>query len=167
MLDNAEHLSEGLAPLLAAWRDAAPQVSWLLTSQRPLRLAGEQVLPLAPLALPGPSADDAALRASPAVALFVQRVQALRPDWAPDAAALRDAAAIAQALDVRWRSSWPPRVCRCWAPPACASGCPNACSCSRAAAPTRRTATARCAPRWPGAWACCRRVQRRCWRGWR
>ncbi|MBX3600080.1 MAG: helix-turn-helix transcriptional regulator [Rubrivivax sp.] len=99
VLDNAEHLSEGLAPLLAAWRDAAPQVGWLLTSQRPLRLAGEQVLPLAPLALPGPGADDAALRASPAVALFVQRVQALRPDWTPDAAALRDAAAIAQALD--------------------------------------------------------------------
>ncbi|MBX3636557.1 MAG: helix-turn-helix transcriptional regulator [Rubrivivax sp.] len=99
VLDNAEHLAEGLAPLLAGWRDAAPQLQWLLTSQRPLRLAGEQVLPLVPLALPPVGADDAAVRASAAVMLFVQRVQSAQPDWRPDAAALRDAAAIACALD--------------------------------------------------------------------
>lgn len=91
VLDNAEHLLDGsaqdLAALLAAWHAAAPTLQWLLTSQRPLRLAPERLVVLAPLA-----ADDAA-------ALFVARVQAQQPGWMPDAAAREDVAAIVQALD--------------------------------------------------------------------
>lgn len=100
LLDNAEHLLDGpavapqadadtaaLGATLAQCLAAAPQLHWLVTSQRPLRLAGEQLLPLAPL----PTA--------PAVALLRARVQALQPGWEPDAAALEDLHAIATGRD--------------------------------------------------------------------
>ncbi|HUG22345.1 ATP-binding protein [Piscinibacter sp.] len=99
LLDNAEHLADALAPLLALWLQQAPEVQWLLTSQRTLRISGEQVQPLAPLALPRPQASPQEVAASPAVALFLQRVQAAQPAWQPDAAALDDAGAISAALD--------------------------------------------------------------------
>lgn len=91
VLDNAEHLLDGgpddLAAQLAAWADAAPGLQWLLTSQRPLRLATERLFPLAPLA------------EAEAAALLLDRVRALQPGWQPDAAARADALAIARALD--------------------------------------------------------------------
>ncbi|WP_425259278.1 ATP-binding protein [Rubrivivax sp. RP6-9] len=102
VLDNAEHLLDAapaeadaatdpdaatLTRALAVWLAAAPQLQWLVTSQRALRLAGEQVLPLAPLPAP------------PAVELLVARIQALLPGWRADAAAADDLRAIAAALD--------------------------------------------------------------------
>ena len=99
VLDNAEHLADGLAPQLAAWLRAAPGLQALVTSQRPLRIEGEQVLPLLPLAAPasGASAQDAA--SSPAVCLLVQRVRGSLPGWTPSEPGWIDAAAIARALD--------------------------------------------------------------------
>ena len=99
VLDNAEHLVEVLAAPLATWLMAAPGLRVLCTSQRALNISGEQRLPLRPLALPDLSAHGASPADSPAVALLLQRVQALEPDWRADAAALSDAAAIAHALD--------------------------------------------------------------------
>ncbi len=99
LLDNAEHLTEALAPQVGLWLQRAPHLSVLVTSQRALQSSGEQVWPLAPLALPDASADAQSQAASPAVALMVQRVQALRPGWQPGAADLAELAAIARALD--------------------------------------------------------------------
>lgn len=100
LLDNAEHLTDGLAPQLAFWLQQAPGLSVLVTSQRPLQLGGERVWPVAPLGLPAAAdADAQALRASPAVALMVQAVQAQRPAWQPGPADLVELAATAQALD--------------------------------------------------------------------
>jgi predicted ATPase/DNA-binding winged helix-turn-helix (wHTH) protein len=50
LLDNGEHLLEGVASLVVALQRQAPRVHVLVTSQEPLRLPGEQVLRLSPLA---------------------------------------------------------------------------------------------------------------------
>ncbi|NRF71816.1 winged helix-turn-helix domain-containing protein [Aquincola sp. S2] len=74
-LDNAEHLVEEVARVVQALLERAPRLRLLVTSQLPLRLVGEQVYRLAPLACaPRTAALDAAMRFG-AVALFVQRAQ--------------------------------------------------------------------------------------------
>ena len=97
VLDNAEHLQAAAADLAAALQAGAPGVQLLVTSQVPLHVAGEQVLPLAPLALPveGPEAGEPAA----ALQLLLQRVRQQQPDVVFDAAARADAAAICRALD--------------------------------------------------------------------
>lgn len=55
VLDNFEHLL-GAAPMLAEWLEAAPRLRILVTSQAPLRLAGEQTFELAGLA-EGPASE--------------------------------------------------------------------------------------------------------------
>lgn len=75
VLDNAEHVLDGVAPLVSLLRQRAPQARLLVTSQEPLRTPGEHLMRLAPLSLP---AQDslAGARLSGAVALFEARAQA-------------------------------------------------------------------------------------------
>ena len=83
VLDNFEHvLSAG--SFVAALLAAAPGVRVLVTSRQRLRLTGEQVYPVPPLPVPDldrlparPEDTDAALAASPALALFVSRAAGL------------------------------------------------------------------------------------------
>jgi predicted ATPase/DNA-binding winged helix-turn-helix (wHTH) protein len=97
VLDNAEHIVDAVGALAVALLAAAPGVRLLVTTQVPLRVAGEQVLPLAPLALPAPgdpqAADSAALR------LLLARVRQQQPEATLGNAALADAASICRALD--------------------------------------------------------------------
>ena len=78
ILDNCEHLIEAAATLAAAIFVAAPQIHILATSREALRVPGEHVHRLEPLAVPpnrpGLTAADA-LR-YPAVQLFVERAVA-------------------------------------------------------------------------------------------
>jgi predicted ATPase/DNA-binding XRE family transcriptional regulator len=84
VLDNLEHLlpaSTDLAILLSR----APRTRILVTSRESLRVEGEHVFAVAPLARPDPVAWAAAdtipaASGSPAVTLFVQRARAVRPD---------------------------------------------------------------------------------------
>jgi len=55
LLDNCEHLLDATVALAAALRRLAPGVHLLLTSQEALRVPGEQVFQVLPLALPGPT----------------------------------------------------------------------------------------------------------------
>jgi non-specific serine/threonine protein kinase len=82
VLDTCEHLLPA-APLLPQLLAAAPGLRVLATSRAALRLPGEQVLPVPPLAVPPPGAeaDLARLAQGEAVQLFVQRAQAVRPDF--------------------------------------------------------------------------------------
>jgi predicted ATPase/DNA-binding SARP family transcriptional activator len=66
VVDNLEHLVDA-APVLADLAAHAPGVTLVVTSRRVLHVSGERVFPVQPL-----TEDDA-------VALFVQRAQALRP----------------------------------------------------------------------------------------
>jgi predicted ATPase/DNA-binding SARP family transcriptional activator len=87
LLDNCEHLTEGVAALVAAVLAAAPRTRVLATSQRPLGVDGELVFPLDPL----PEAD--------AVTLFAQRAAERRTSFAltPDTALA--VAQLCRALD--------------------------------------------------------------------
>lgn len=87
VLDNAEHLLEPLAALLPRWLAALPSLHLLVTSQAALRVSGERLESLAPLALPADQADEEEVSRSSAVALFLARLRALdsRRPWAGDA----------------------------------------------------------------------------------
>jgi len=100
VLDNAEHLVDAVAALLATLLAAAPRLTVLATSQLPLRVGGEQVLPLAPLALPQDLADPAPPPDGYAAArLFCDRVRQLQPGYVPTPAEHADIAAICRSLD--------------------------------------------------------------------
>ncbi|MFT4038505.1 MAG: LuxR C-terminal-related transcriptional regulator [Thermomicrobiales bacterium] len=82
LLDNCEQVIDAVAELLGRLLAGCPALQALATSRAPLRLRGEQVFPVEPLPLPA-AADDslAALQASAAVTLFVERARAARPAW--------------------------------------------------------------------------------------
>jgi predicted ATPase/DNA-binding NarL/FixJ family response regulator len=100
LLDNFEHLL-GAVPFVADLLARCPDLKVLVTSRAPLRLRAEQVSPVAPLAVP--DSDSAwsvdALQSSPSVALFVERVQRSRPDFALTADNAAAVAAICRRLD--------------------------------------------------------------------
>jgi len=82
LLDNFEQVAAA-APALADLLRACPRLQALVTSRAPLRLNGEQQLPVLPLALPDLARDsESAMADSPAVALFIARARAVRPDFA-------------------------------------------------------------------------------------
>ena len=80
VLDNCEHLLEGVAALAPRLLAAGEHLTLLTTSQEALRLPFEHVERLAPLSLPtGPMLREA--RDSGAVQLFVARAQAAAHDF--------------------------------------------------------------------------------------
>jgi predicted ATPase/DNA-binding CsgD family transcriptional regulator len=87
LLDNLEQVTEA-GPAIARILAAAPDLKALVTSRIALRISGEQRIPVTPLQLPtSDEADDLdRFRENPAVALFLQRAQAVRPDFDLDAA---------------------------------------------------------------------------------
>ncbi len=91
LLDNAEHLTAALAPLLRTVLAGCPDVSILVTSRTRLGIPGESVFRLQPLSAPPPGRGSAetAMRFD-AVRLFVERATALIPGFR-----LRDAEADA------------------------------------------------------------------------
>ncbi|MEH2590919.1 ATP-binding protein [Bradyrhizobium sp. AZCC 1721] len=78
VLDNCEHVIAAVAPLAARIFQAAPLVHILATSRESLRVEGEQVYRLAPLAVPPdvPGLTAAVTRNYPAVQLFLERATA-------------------------------------------------------------------------------------------
>lgn len=83
VLDNCEHVLDGVRELIAAVLAGAPDVGILATSRQRLGVEGEHVVPVAPL--PVADWDDAD---APAVALFVDRAKAVRPGFALSADSL-------------------------------------------------------------------------------
>lgn len=83
VLDNFEQLLPA-ASLIGELLAATPALKILVTSRRPLRIYGEHEFPLSPLELPDladlPPLER--LARIPAVALFLERAQAVRPDFA-------------------------------------------------------------------------------------
>jgi len=100
LLDNFEQVLAA-APLLGDLLAACPNLRLLVTSRAPLRLQGEHEFAVSPLPLPDlkhlPASDDLAQYA--ACALFVQRVQAIKPDFQLAEANARTIAEICIRLD--------------------------------------------------------------------
>lgn len=82
VLDNFEHVLSA-APVVTELLTRAPRIKALASSREPLRLYGERELPVSPLALPTlkplPSLEE--LQTCAAIALFVERAQAVKPDF--------------------------------------------------------------------------------------
>lgn len=98
-LDNADAVPTGTVAAAQALRARAPGVQVVVTSQVPLRIAGEQVLQLDGLALPPPDADAETVLRAPAVELLVERVRQLQRGFVLGAGDAHTAAAICQMLD--------------------------------------------------------------------
>ena len=82
LLDNFEHLVQA-APIVAEILTMGPNLKIMVTSRAALHLYGEHEFPVPPLAMPDslamPPVD--VLSQYPAVALFVQRAVAVKPDF--------------------------------------------------------------------------------------
>ena len=83
LLDNFEHLVSA-APLVAQLLTAGPKLKLVVTSQAPLHVYGEHEFPVPPLALPDPKSIPPleVLSRLPAIALFVERAQAMKHEFA-------------------------------------------------------------------------------------
>jgi predicted ATPase/class 3 adenylate cyclase len=98
VLDNLEQV-EAAGGVVDDLLSSAPRLSVLATSRSPLQISGEQEFPVPPLSVPSHGADAAALEASDAVQLFVERARLVRPDLSPTLDELAVIADISARLD--------------------------------------------------------------------
>jgi predicted ATPase len=89
VLDNLEQMVAAAAPWIATALAAAPRLKILATSREPLRVRGEHVVSIPPLAVPDQDVggstttpDVARLAEVASVELFVARARELQPDFA-------------------------------------------------------------------------------------
>lgn len=99
VLDNCEHLIDAAARYVQAFVAGARSIRILVTSQLPLKVAGEQVYRIGPLAVPPPGSTLEAARASGAVQLLEQRAQAIDHTFALEAGNIVAAADLCRRLD--------------------------------------------------------------------
>lgn len=97
LLDNLEHLPD-IAPWVVAVLQSAPRLQVLATSRTRLHLRDETVITVPPLALPAGDTPEA-IRASPAVALFLQQAALQGRDLQDSDTEQRAAAHICRQLD--------------------------------------------------------------------
>ena len=100
LLDNFEHLVSA-APVVAQMLTTGPKLKVVVTSQAPLHVYGEHEFPVPPLALPDLKSIPAVevLSRLPAVALFVERAQSVKPEFALTRENAPAVAAICARLD--------------------------------------------------------------------
>jgi predicted ATPase/DNA-binding CsgD family transcriptional regulator len=101
-LDNFEQVINA-APVLVELLENCPSLKILVTSREMLRVRGEQVFPVPPLALPTLSSvselEPEKMSQYAAVALFLQQVRLVQPDFQITSANARTIAAICTQLD--------------------------------------------------------------------
>jgi predicted ATPase len=98
ILDNFEQLLDA-APVVADLLQRAPSLHVLVTSRVVLRVRGEQEWRVEPLGVPLPGSPLAAVAASPAVRLFVDRVRALDPGFTVTSENVEAVAELCRRLD--------------------------------------------------------------------
>ena len=100
LLDNFEQVVAA-APLLSELLATCPYLKIVVTSRAVLHIQGEHEFPVPPLALPDMShlPGSEALAQYPAIALFLQRAFAVKPDFAATSANMRAIAEICARLD--------------------------------------------------------------------
>jgi predicted ATPase/DNA-binding SARP family transcriptional activator len=98
ILDNFEHLlpaATDVATLVAG----CPRLSILATSREALRLRAERVIPVPPMRLPDAAQEEEAIARADAVRLFVDRAEAVQPDFVLNRENAKTVAAICARLD--------------------------------------------------------------------
>jgi len=100
VIDNVEQVVDA-AEVFTRLLSVAPGLSMLLTSRILLRVSAERSVEVGPLALPSldPREQLASVAAVPSVALFVERVHAVKPDFELDVDNMNAVARICVALD--------------------------------------------------------------------
>ncbi|MGW7364161.1 BTAD domain-containing putative transcriptional regulator [Streptomyces sp. NPDC054841] len=96
VIDNCEHLLDGVRDVVGVILSSCPRISLLATSRERLGLAAEHVSRLAPLPLPRPDQDPSQV---PSAALFLDRARRVRPGPPPTPVELRTVADIVRRLD--------------------------------------------------------------------
>jgi len=99
LLDNCEHLIDAAAHLIAALLPRCPALRVLATSREPLTIDGEALVPLGPLALPGPDDSVEQSRRTASVRLFTERAAAVRPGFEVNETTLPEIARVVHGLD--------------------------------------------------------------------
>jgi non-specific serine/threonine protein kinase len=101
VLDSCEHLLDEAAALSAALLRSCPDLQILATSRAPLRVMGEAVVSVPPMAVPDPqrSGGVAGLYRYDAVALFTERATAAVPDFVLSEDNYRAVASLCYRLD--------------------------------------------------------------------
>ncbi|MEU7823574.1 LuxR C-terminal-related transcriptional regulator [Catellatospora sp. NPDC049133] len=90
VLDNCEHVRDGVAPFLERLLATCPRLTVLTTSRARLMVPFERVYQVPPMSLAGDGESDA-------VALFLDRVSELR--WPPDTVLREHIASVCERLD--------------------------------------------------------------------
>ena len=101
VLDSCEHLLDAVVALSAGLLRRCPDVQILATSREPLRVVGEAVVSVPPMAVPDPqrSGGVAELFGYDAVALFTERATAAVPDFVLSEDNFRAVASLCYRLD--------------------------------------------------------------------
>jgi predicted ATPase/DNA-binding winged helix-turn-helix (wHTH) protein len=100
VLDTCEHVIGAAAALAEAVLRAGGTLRLLATSREPLRAEGEWVYPVPPLAVPSEDAEDGDdLLRYGGVRLFIERLRAAEPHFAPDRRRAAIIAVICRRLD--------------------------------------------------------------------
>ena len=100
VLDNCEHMLDACAALMGELLAAAADLRVLATSREPLGLAGEQVWPVGPLAVPDESLRDRdELARVESVQLLLDRARSVRPGLDVGVDDVRSVVSICRALD--------------------------------------------------------------------
>ncbi len=100
VLDNCEHVIDAAARMAEALLRANPALHVMATSREPLQAADECLYRVPPLAVPAEGTEDIEdLLRYGAVQLFVSRVRATEPHFAPDQSIAPAIAAICRRLD--------------------------------------------------------------------
>jgi predicted ATPase len=98
VLDNFEQIVDA-ATAVTALLSRCPRLKVLVTSRTPLRVRGEHVFQVAPLALPQATSSPERVASAPAVELFLERARSVSPGFALTAENAAVVAEVCRQLD--------------------------------------------------------------------
>src|SRR5262249_11312912 len=96
---NCEHVLAEAAALAGVLQRSCERLAILATSREALRIEGERLVPVPPLATPGVGADLDTVREAEAVRLFADPAAAVKPGCAVTAEKAAAVAAVVRRLD--------------------------------------------------------------------
>lgn len=99
ILDNSEHVIEGIVPFVKALLARCPKVTLVITSREALHVIGERVFRLSPLSYAAEDAQIGNLKRYDSTRLFLERARAFRPELPAGREDAREIASICRKLE--------------------------------------------------------------------